>query len=402
MFARTPLLPPDQRDPLRVMFVITSMPVGGAETLLVNLVRRMDRTRFAPELCCLKQFGPLGEVLAAEIPAFTGLLAHKYDFKVLGRLTRLLRQQGIDAVVTVGTGGDKMFWGRLAAWRAGVPVVLSALHSTGLPDHVELPNRLLAPLTDGFIGVAEAHGRYLAQAEGCPPKKVFVIPNGVDVERFQPRPPNAALRARLNLPADAPLAGIVAALRPEKNHELFLRVAARVLQNVPDARFLVIGDGPRRAMLEGLAADLGISQKVLFLGTRSDIPELLALMDVHVLTSHMEANPVSILEAMACGKPIVAPRVGSIPETVVEGKHGFLSPAGDERHLAEQIVTLLSNRQLAKAMGQAARERVVAHYSLERMVYGYQDLITKIYQAKCPPDREATTVSRQHALQETP
>ena len=79
-----------------------------------------------------------------------------------------MRQRQIDAVVTVGTGGDKMFWGRLAAWRAGVPVILSALHSTGLPDHVEWPNRLLAPITDGFIGVAEAHGRYLAEAEGCP------------------------------------------------------------------------------------------------------------------------------------------------------------------------------------------------------------------------------------------
>jgi hypothetical protein len=128
MFARPTIVPPEDRDPLRVMFVITCMPVGGAETLLVNLVRRLDRSRFSPEVCCLKYFGPLGEVLAAEIPAFTGLLAHKYDLQVFGRLTRLLRQRRIDAVVTVGTGGDKMFWGRLAAYRAGVPVILSALH----------------------------------------------------------------------------------------------------------------------------------------------------------------------------------------------------------------------------------------------------------------------------------
>ncbi|MCX7669269.1 MAG: glycosyltransferase, partial [Anaerolineae bacterium] len=133
------------------MFVITCMPVGGAETLLVALVRGMDRSRFEPELCCLKYLGPLGETLAAEIPAFTGLLAHKYDFAVLGRLTRLMRQRQIEAVVTVGTGGDKMFWGRLAGWLAGVPVICSALHSTGLPDHVEWPNRLLAPITDAFI-----------------------------------------------------------------------------------------------------------------------------------------------------------------------------------------------------------------------------------------------------------
>src|SRR5690349_13989626 len=107
---RRSLQPAADRGPLRVMFVITCMPVGGAETLLVNLVRRMDRAHFEPELCCLKYFGPLGETLAGEIPAFTGLLKHKYDFHVLGRLTRLLVERRIDSVITVGTGGDKMFW----------------------------------------------------------------------------------------------------------------------------------------------------------------------------------------------------------------------------------------------------------------------------------------------------
>ena len=125
--------------------------------------------------------------------------------------------------------------------------------------------------------------------------------------------------------------------------------------------------------------------------------ELLALLDVHVLTSHMEANPVSILEAMACGKAIVAPRVGSIPETVLEGQHGLLSPAADEQHLAAQLVTLLRDPELAAAMGRAGRQRVVAHYSLKRMVEGYQDLISDFYQAKCPRN---TVALRPTALQE--
>src|SRR5690554_6016563 len=106
LFRRRNLRPVAERGPLKVMFVITSMPVGGAETLLVNLVRRMDRSRFEPELCCLKEFGPLGEVLAQEIPAFQKLIRNKYDFGVIGRLARLYRERRIDAVVTVGTGGD--------------------------------------------------------------------------------------------------------------------------------------------------------------------------------------------------------------------------------------------------------------------------------------------------------
>ena len=389
MFRKRPLLQlPEDRGPLKVLFVITSMPVGGAETLLVDLVRRMDRSRFLPELCCLKGFGPLGEVLAKEVPAVERLIGNKYDVAVLGRLTQLMRSRRIDAVVTVGTGGDKMFWGRLAAWRAGVPVVLSALHSTGLPDHVEWPNRLLAPWTDGFIGVAQAHAQYLAKSEGCPARKVFVVPNGVDTTRFAPAPADEVLRASLGLPPGAPVATIVAALRPEKNHELFLRAAARVRQQVPAARFLVVGDGPRRGELEELARSLGIAEAVSFLRTRSDIPQLLGLSDVLALSSHMEANPVSILEALASGKPVVSTRVGSIPESVTDGEQGYLVPPGDEAALADRLSRLLAAPDDAKRMGASGRERVVAQWSLERMVDGYQDLIEAIYRAKAMRRRQ--------------
>lgn len=383
MFHRYRLASPENRGPLRVMFIITFMPVGGAETLLVNLVRRMDRERFAPELCCLKKFGPLGEMLSQEIPCFTGLLAGKYDFGVWGRLTRLLRRRRIDAVVTVGTGGDKMFWGRLAAWRAGLPVICSALHSTGLPDRVEWLNRQLSGITDAFIGVAESHGHYLAEHEGCPADKVRVIPNGVDIERFRPRTESSSLRAELEIPIDAPLAGILAALRPEKNHGLFLQAASLVHAQFPSAHFLVIGDGPLRPQLEQMSAELGITNVVHFLGNRFDVPELLSLLDVLVLSSHMEANPVSILEAMACETPVVATRVGSVPQSVHDGATGFLVPPGDARQMAARIEQLLTNHSLAQQLGQAGREYVAARASLEQMVEGYQDLIAEIYRKKC-------------------
>ena len=155
------MIVPEDRGPLRVMFIHTEMVVGGAETLLAEILRKMDRDRFLPELCCLKRRAELGEVVSEEIPTFTGLLANKHDLRVLPRLTRLLRQRRIDAVVTVGTGGDRMFWGRLAAWRARVPVILSALHATGYPMRVECLNRLLAPITDGFIGCARSHSEFL-------------------------------------------------------------------------------------------------------------------------------------------------------------------------------------------------------------------------------------------------
>lgn len=379
------LVPLSDRGPLHVMFVITSMPVGGAETLLVELVRRMDRGRFLPEVCCLKYPGPLGEVLQAEVPVWSHLLAHKYDLRVLPRLGLLMRRRRTDAVITVGTGGDKMFWGRLAGWLVSVPVICSALHSTGLPDRVERLNRLLEPITDAFIAVARSHAEYLAAHEGCPAHKVRVIPNGVDVERFRPMPPKLTLRAAFQVPAEAPVAAIVAALRPEKNHRLFLQAAAAVRAEIPQAHFLVVGDGPERRALESMARELGIAPAVHFLGTCTDIPEILALCDVFVLSSHMEANPVSILEAAACGKPVVATRVGSLPETVREATTGYLVPPGDAQALADRILCLFRSPAQARAMGQAGRQWIAHHWSIQAMVQGYQDLIEEIYSAKAAP-----------------
>ena len=178
------LIPLVDRGPLRVMFVITSMPVGGAETLLVNLIRRLDRSHFLPELCCLKELGPLGEVLAREIPAFDHLIVHKTDLRVFPRLAGCSAAGGSTPSITVGAG-DKMFWGRLAARWARVPVVCSALHSTGWPDTVGRLNRMLTPITDAFIAVAAAHGRFLVDQLHFPAAKVHVIPNGIDVERFR-------------------------------------------------------------------------------------------------------------------------------------------------------------------------------------------------------------------------
>ncbi|HEV2968620.1 MAG TPA: glycosyltransferase [Pirellulales bacterium] len=368
-------------EPLRVMFLNTSLEVGGAETLLVNLVRRIDRTRFAPEVCCLKTKGELGELLGAEVPVFSDLLRNKFDPRILGRLKRLFRDRRIDAAVTVGAG-DKMFWGRLAAWRAGVPVIASALHSTGWPDGIGRLNRWLTPLTDMFIAVAAPHGRHLVEREGFPESKVCVIPNGVDINRFRARPSDPRLRRQLGVPASAPLAGILAALRPEKNHEMFLQVAAGVRRQIPSANFLVIGDGPEREKLERIAAELKIAGAVHFLGTRTDVPELLNLLDVLLLTSRNEANPVSILEALACGKPVVATRVGSVPESVLDEQVGYLVEPESVDAMTRRVVELFRDQSLAQALGAAGRQHVVDHWSLDRMVAGYEELLTRLHDQK--------------------
>ena len=367
--------------PLRVMFMQTDMRIGGAEMLTANIMRRMDRERFAPELCCLKGRGELGDALANEIPVHHDLLRSKYDLRVWPRLTRLLREREVDAVITVGAG-DKMFWGRLAARRVGVPVILSALHSTGWPDGVGRLNRMLTPITDSFIAVAESHGRFLAKNLGIDAHRVTVISNGVDTQRFSPRPDVATIRREFGIGPTAPVVGIVAALRPEKNHYLFLEMASRVVQQIPTARFLIVGDGPCRAALEQRAKELGITEQIIFTGSRAEVPSLLAAMDVFALTSHIEANPLSILEAMSVGRPVVATNVGSIHEAVAEGQTGHLVTPGDAYQFADRVLRLLNAPLRAHAMGTVARATVVERWSLEAMVGGYERLIEAVYAKK--------------------
>lgn len=367
---------------LRTKFVITSMPVGGAETLLVNLIRRFDRDRINPSVVCLKERGPLGEELSAEFPVDSHLIRSKLDFGVLFRLAANFRRNRTDAIVTVGAG-DKMFWGRLAARLAGVRVICAALHSTGWPDGVGRLNRSLTFLTDAFIGVAKSHGEFLVNFERFPSNKVFVIPNGIDTDRFRPESScRESVREELGLASRAKLVGIVAALRPEKNHALFVQAAVKIRTQIPDAHFLIVGEGPEREKIAKLIESMGGLAFIHMLGNRSDTPRILAALDAFVLSSLNEASPVSILEALSCQVPVVATNVGSVSESVINQWNGFTFPSGDERELVDRVVQLLKDRDMNIELGQNGREHVIRNGSLDNMVELYEDLIHKIWSAK--------------------
>ncbi len=370
------------QQPLRVMFLITSMPVGGAETLLVNLVRCFDRQRIEPLIACLKEPGELGEVIRKEVPLYDSLIGGKFDIRVILRLRKLFRYEQVDAVITVGAG-DKMFWGRMAAKYAGVPVILSALHSTGWPDGVGKLNRMLTPITDGFIAVAGDHREFLIDFEKFPEHKVRLIPNGIDSSRFVFNgEARSQFRKEYGIPEHAPVCGIVAALREEKNHDMFIKLAEHCGKKNTDSHYVIVGDGPERERLEAIAGKTEISERIHFTGTRKDIPELLSAFDIFALTSHNEASPVSILEAMSCSRPVIAPDVGSISQAVIDGKTGFLFEKGDFEGAAKRWMQLISNADLMRRMGNDGRQHVVSYGSLESMTEGYQRLVEEIYMRK--------------------
>lgn len=380
----------EDAGPLRCSFVITSMPVGGAETLLVNMLRRMDPTKVVPEVICLKEPGPLGEQIASEFTVHSGLLAGKFDLRILPRLARLFHRRRSDVVVTVGAG-DKMFWGRLAAHIAGVPVIASALHSTGWPDGVGRMNRLLTGMTDTFIAVADSHGEFLKEFEKFPANKVRVIRNGVDCLRFKPNPSaRFDLRSELGLERQTTLIGIVAALRSEKNHTMLVRAAAKMRDQHPEAHWVIIGDGPERTTIEHLAAELGISDRIHLLGTRHDTDQLVAALDVFALCSLNEASPVSILEALACQVPVVATDVGSVGESIIDGKTGYLIGSEDTDALADRVCRLLSDPEQRASMGTTGRQLVLNTGSLDSMVDGYQRMATELYDRRAEPVKALT------------
>ena len=371
-----------RRDPLKISFVITSLPVGGAEVLLANLVHRLDKSLVQPHVLCLKEAGELGEVVAREVPLESRLLRSKYDLRILPRLVSIFRRQQTDAVVTVGAG-DKMFWGRLAARIAGVPVICSALHSTGWPDGVGKLNRMLTGITDGFIACANNHAKHMVEREGFPRSKVFMIPNGVDTNRFQPQPEQRSwLRRELGLSADSKLVGIVAALREEKNHVQLVAASHEILREHPNTHFVVVGDGVMRTEIERAIFDQGVSAHFHLLGNRSDTHQILPALDAFVLTSKNEANPVSILEALACGVPVAAPHVGSISETVLHDKTGLLTTPLDPLSTADAVIRLLGNAAWSRQLGLQGRFEVENFWSLDAMVEGYQHLLGLLYNSK--------------------
>lgn len=386
--------PRNVAGPLRCLFVITSMPVGGAETLLVNMMRRMNSSLIEPEVVCLKEPGPLGEEISNEFPVHSQFLSGKWDFRVLPRLVRLMHQRRIDTMITVGAG-DKMFWGRLAAHVAGVPVIASALHSTGWPDGVGRMNRILTPITDQFIAVADSHGKFLRDFEKFPASKVRVIRNGVDCQRFAPSDlARQEIRSELGLAPETPLIGIVAALRSEKNHQMFVRAAAKLRSQHPHAHWLIVGDGPERGTIEKLSSELQIGDRLHLLGTRYDTPRLVAAMDLFALCSLNEASPVSILEALASGVPVVSTDVGSISESILPGQTGLLVHSEDLDAMATAIDKLLSDPQLRESMGRQGRQLVLETGSLEAMVEGYQRMAIEAYDARVKPHREPLHASK--------
>jgi glycosyltransferase involved in cell wall biosynthesis len=356
--------------------LLHTMHVGGAEVLAARLARQLgDRFRFL--FACLEDAGTLGDELRAEGFAVEVLGRRPgLDWRCGLKLARLLRRERVDLVHAHQY--TPFFYGIAARLLTRRPPVLFTEHGRHFPDYPRrkrmIVNRLLIEGRDRIVGVGEAVRQALIHNEGISASRVGVIYNGIDVDRFPARGDQEAIRRELGLAATDLVVLQVARLDYLKDHATAVRTIQRVAARRPDARLVLVGDGPEREAISGLVNQLGLSEHVLFLGLRSDIPRLLRAADLLLLTSISEGIPLTLIEGMAAGLPVVSTDVGGTSEVVVAEETGLLAPAKDDDALARAVLRLGEDAALRRHLGQRGQERARALFSEARMHGHYLDL----------------------------
>lgn len=259
-------------------------------------------------------------------------------------------------------------YGGLAAWRAGVPVILGGLRveyeDRGL---VRLGHRLIQRVQAGWVVNSQAVVASVVRELGADPERCFVVRNAIDPSLFRSSLTRAEARVKLGLDPDCPTVSILAGFRPQKNHALFLAAAQGVLGTYPDARFLVIGDGPERRGIEMRIAGLGLGDRVRVLGFRSDVADCLAATDVSVLTSDYEGVSNSLMESMSAGVAVVSTRYPGADELIRDGHDGLLVPRGDARALADLLCKLLGDPTERERLGRNGQRTIEERYGVDAM-----------------------------------
>jgi glycosyltransferase involved in cell wall biosynthesis len=366
----------------RVAVIVSHLTIGGAEQLLLELLRHINRQRFDLHIFFLREPGILGkEVLQLGFPVSTGIIRSKFDLFGIFKLAKLLKENQIDVVFLINHLNTLLF-GVLAAKLSGVKTCINWENETfkKYPFHklTMLGRRILHLGIDYVVAAAKGHGDYIATEEKIPPSKIRVIYNGVDPKRFQSDLSPEEARNRLGIPPESLVVSIIAALRPDKAHHVFLQAARRVLDAIAESHFLIIGDGPQRPLLENLAAELKLENHLHFLGFQRQLGDILAAVDVNCLSSYPQQETLSVaaIEAMSAGVPIVCTDVGFMQEIVIPDETGYLIPVDDPAAMAEKIILLLQNPELKKQMSRRARRMVYELLSVDKMARAFEELMT--------------------------
>lgn len=360
------------KNKLLVLHLIDHLGSGGAQETVVNLVKYHRRELFLPEVACFHGRGfywhrllELGTMCYSLTSAPIPHLALPFLFY---RLLNLLGRRRY-AVVHGHTLGANIF-GSMAASLAGVPVRVNHDRCNDLKRQRNLLLRILDALGNRLASVVVAGSQsirdFLCTKEGLPPKKVRVMYNGVDLERFSPSPNGRTrekCRQAFGLPLEAIIVGGVGRLHPQKDFSLFLEVGARALALFPQVFLVIAGEGPERPRLEALARGLGLGERLRFLGFVADMPAFYHSLDVLVFPSRYEGTCLTILEALAMGVPVISSEVDGPGEILEDGVTALLAPPGDLKAFWERLMAILEDPGLGQRLARAGQELVREQFS---------------------------------------
>jgi glycosyltransferase involved in cell wall biosynthesis len=380
---------------LKVIHVITRLELGGAQQNTLYTVSHLDRKRFAPALVThpeglLANGGPEG-VETVYLPTLVREVRPLLDLRALFGLYRIFRREvkarrdGEPLVVHTHSSKAGIL-GRTAARMAGVPIVIHSIHGFGFHDRQHravrafylLLERIVSRWTHHYIAVSQDNIEEGVGLGLFGRDDVTLIRSGIDIDAFRGRElDREKKRSSLGLQPGQKLVGMVACFKPQKNPVDFVRLAGLVAKEIPEARFIMAGDGELRPAVEAAVADGGLDGKVFLLGWRRDVEEIIPALDILVLTSLWEGLPRVFPQAMAAGRPVVAYRVNGAPEAVSDGESGFLVDPGDYRAAAARVTGLLRDPIRAEAMGAAGAARV-GEFDADLMVKMQEDLYSRL------------------------
>lgn len=391
---------------IKILHIITRLIRGGAQEVVLSMIDNLDKARYTPFLATGIETGPEGDLWdeAKEkgvepifIPQLIRRISPINDLISLIKIYRFIKKERFDVVHTHTSKAGIL--GRIASKLAGVPIIIHSPHGhifhpdshiDGVPTNRFLLKLLLclerftAKFTDRIIALTEFGKRDQVRLGIGETGKYVVIHNMIDLERYQfGNQQNLDEKKReLGLFSTSPIVGTVARLTPEKGHRYLLEAVAKIKPSIPDIKFLLIGDGPLRDELENQADKMAISDNVIFLGLHKDVPEILQILDLFVLPSLYEGLGIVLVEAMACGKPVVATSVGGVPEIVKDGQTGLLVPPHDSSALARAIKTLLDDTKRAEEMGMAGKEKVGQMFDQKIIIKKYTDVYDSMMREK--------------------
>lgn len=371
-----------------ILFLIDVLTeVGGAEKNLMQLVTGLEPNKYNITVCCLRGGKVYEEMKSMKINVINLNLGRIYGFRSFIKaikLIKIIKQEKVRLMVTYLEASD--YWGSIVGRISGVPIIISSRRDMGhnLKKRHILMYRVINHLFDKIVVVSEAVREIIIKKEGANPKKIITIYNGVDTDLFSGHTNKNEIREKLGLENNIPVIGILASVAPIKGQRYFIEAIPSVLEEFPGIYFLIIGtcdNIPYYKELKELIKRLQIEKNIIFTGGISDIPGILSIMDICVLSSINEGFPNAVLEYMASSKPVVATNGGGTSEAVVDGETGILVPPRNSNELAKAILKLLKDKQLAESMGKAGKKLTEDLFSTNKMLgnieYLYDNLLSE-------------------------